>query len=145
MTQKEYNQRLSMMEICRVFADQMSRCMDNAGLTKAGYKLTIEVGNEEYGTDGLLLSTVTLEENISDVGSEQWNRTQMCQMKLDGKGWFVHADPLAESGTVPPTINGKAKAGKNPVEGSGKNGTKPYPPDGMWFSTYDDHSALGGG
>jgi len=145
MTNKDYTQRQSMMEICRVFADQMHRCMDNAGLTKAGFKLTIEIGDEDYGTDGKLFSMVTLEEDISEVGSEQWNKTQMCQMKLEGKGWMIHADPLAESGDIPPAIHGKAKAGKDSVEGSGEDGTKPYPPDNLWLSSLDCHSVLGGG
>ena len=145
MTKKDYTQRQSMMEICRTFADQMGKCMDNAGLTKEGFILTIEIGDEEYGSEDHLLSMITLEESINDVGQEQWHKTQMCQMKLDGKGWLIHADPLAESGTVPESIYGKAKDSKDSVEGSGEKGTKPYPPDGLWLSTFDDRSVLGGG
>ena len=147
MTVSEYNRRQCILQLCRIFADQMQKCMENAGLIKEGFHLNLHVGKEQYG-DETEFCSVELEESINDVGSSQWEKTRMLQVKLEGKGWLIHDDPLAETGTVPvePFTKETFDTGKmDSVEGSGKTGSKPYPPDGLCVGSRDYRADVGGG
>ena len=143
MTQKQYADMTIIMGLSRTFCDQMYKAMKNCGLIKEGFSLKLEIGDSEYG-DGILQKSVELEKDISDVDSDEWERTRMDQMQLKGCGWRVHSDPLSEIGSLPPEVRRIERKGTVQF-GDAEDGGKPYPVDGLWIGSDYNDCALGGG
>lgn len=148
MTHKQYADMAMIMQFSRIFSEQMYKCLANSGLLKQGYSLKIEVCRESYGFgDEVLTSCIELEKDICTA--DDWDETHMCQMKMSGKEWMVHADPLAEEGTVPPEVHFRKDrecgSAESRPQDAGKDSDKPYPPFDMWVGSADDPADVGGG
>ena len=144
MTQKQYADMTVIMGLSRQFCDNLYRAMQNAGLIKQGFSLKLEIGESEYGDDGILCKSVELEQSIMETDSDEWRKNRMDQMQLKGNGWYVHSDPLAEIGSLPPEVL-YLKDKRNVRYGDAEDGGKPYPLDGLWIgSDYNDPPVDGG-
>ena len=143
MTQKQYADMATIMQFGRFFAEQIRRCMENAGLMEQKYNFELRITNGCY-LDGEDVIKVQLEKAINSTEPEEFNETSMEQYKFGRKGWFVHYDPIAEEGSVPSEVR-ISKARKTYAEAEGKTGSKPYPPDGLWISSRDYPADVGGG
>ena len=126
---QQYADMTEVMTLARIYADHFYKIMDRMGLLQKGFELSIKVGSYDFGTF-VRLATIDLEEDITKVGGDQWDKTRMYQMRYGEGGWRVNADPKAEVGNVPPEIRYEdrtvCKAERN-------SRTKPYPPDGFWI------------
>ena len=143
MTDKRYADMTTIMQFCRIFSDQMHKCLKHTGMLDEGYSLRIWVGNY-VGTDDIMKVTIELENNSLGIGTDEWKKSRMQQEMYEERGWFVHADPKAEVGSIPPEIRYEDRT-KNGMEGKGKAGEKPYPPDGLWVSSRYDPSDVDSG
>ena len=145
MTDKQYADMTTIMMFCRHFADQMYKCMENAGLNEKGFELNIRVGNRELFSGKTEKCDICFEQSILDVDRATYYKNRMEQRRMIGGGWFVDDDPRAEEGSVPPMVVEVKATAKDVSKGTGSNSSKPYPVDGTWFSVYDDPPYVGGG
>ena len=137
MNQKQYDAARQIMQFSRLFADAMRKIMENNGLFDLDFTLDVRV--EKLSIEGLY----GICEYQGDIGlvrrptlHDDWETDYMHEMKVKGKGWVVHSDPMLNSGVVPPTVRTMETAER--VYGEGKKTEKPTPPDGLWISRYDD-------
>ena len=142
MTHKQYSDMTIIMEFCRIFADQMYKCMENAGLVKQGFKLQIEVSDVEIGNDSQKCY-VELEQNLLDTCEEEYIKNRMQQVRNNAEGWKVLNDPISDTGAVPSVVRSIKKEAGEPQERKA-TGTE-TPSDGLWISAYDDTPILDGG
>ena len=142
MNQKQYESMQIITQCSRIFADQMQKCMENAGLMDDGFKLEVFVGQSASKELGAWCS-VEMSEYLVDVGDEQYKKTRMEQYKIGNGEWSVRFDPKAKAGSVPQVFDGKTK--DDVIEGMAKVSDHPYPPDNLWISSRDDYSVLDGG
>lgn len=142
MDQKQYDAMQVITQCSRVFAEQMEKCMENAGLTEKGFYLKVLIAPSESITHKTY-SEVELCEFITVVGEEQYKKTCMEQFKLGKNDWSVRFDPKAKKGTVPELFGGKSK--QDDCERMATVSEHPYPVDGFWISNRDDDPILGGG
>ena len=142
MTHKQYSDMTIIMEFCRIFADQMHKCMENAGLVKQGFRLHIEVGDVETG-DGTQKCYVGLEQNFLDTPEEEYIKNRMHQVRNNAEGWKVLNDPISDTGAVPSVVRSIKKEAGEPQERKA-TGTE-TPSDGLWISAYDDYLPVDGG
>lgn len=146
MTNKKYADMTTIMQFCRIFSEQMYKCMKNAGLINEGFKLRIKVGRTDFGEDDIETSYIWLEKDILTSSSDEWANTRMYQTKLAGTEWKVSADPIAETGSLPPEIYFSKDSGQTDGKTAcGKATGKPYPPYDLWISACDDPVNVGGG
>lgn len=145
MNSKRYADMATIMEFCRIFTEQIYKCMSNAGLLKDGYQLSLKVGRFDYGfpEDAILTGSIELEKDPCMDDKVEWKQTRMDQMKFSGEEWEVYDDPKTEAGTIPQKV--LIKYGKSVRERVGETSSKPYPPYDMWISAYDDPADVGGG
>ena len=106
MKQKQYDAMQVITQCSRAFADQMKKCMKNAGLIENGFHLKVLIAPTESVTYKTY-SEVELSEYITDVGEEQYITTCMEQFKLGENDWSVRHDPKAKAGTVPENYGSK--------------------------------------
>lgn len=144
MNQKQYETMATIMGFGRVFADQIHKCMENAGLLDQGFEFKIRIDNGCYYEHGADYLVVELEKSISRVDRDDYNVTRMEQAKIGRKGWVVLYDPIAEMCDLPPMVESR-KAEENDGKGTGEDGSKPYPPYDMWISSADDYPDVDGG
>jgi hypothetical protein len=145
MEQKQYADMTTIMQFCRIFSDQMYRCLDHAGLIKQGYVLRIFVG-DDFFDNKKETATIHLDQSINKVGYDNWLKDCMIQVKQDEKGWRVCHDPKAEAGNVPPVIVEVERKAKATDMGRKTEGAdKPLPPDGLWISNRDYDCPVDGG
>lgn len=144
MNQKQYETMTTIMGFGRVFAEQIHKCMENAGLLDQGFEFSISIDNGNYLTHGADYLTVELEKCITRVDRDDYNATRMSQTKTGRKGWVVLYDPIAEMCDVPPVVEPR-KAEEDVSKGTGETGSKPYPPFDMWISACDDPLNVDGG
>ena len=142
MDQKQYDAMQVITQCSRAFADQMKKCMENAGLTEKGFYLKVFIAPSESITYKTY-SEVELCEFITVVGEKQYKKTCMEQFKLGENDWSVRHDPKAEAGSVPQNYGSKAT--KDDGERVAEVSERPYPPDNLWISSRDDCLVLGGG
>ena len=140
MTDKQYADMTTIMQLGRIFADQVQRCMEHAGLLKQGFIFSIRIETNP-GDPSRILNNVNLEKSIVDVPKEEFLENAMEQYKFT-ENWEVYHDPRREKGTLPSEIGYKER--KHLVERAGENRSKPYPPDGLWIGSCGDYSALDG-
>ena len=134
MTQKQYDDMATILKFCRIFADQMRICMKNTGLWDKGFLLTMDCFRTDCSDGCVLDGAVRMFRRYDE---ESHHSEDMEQLSQEGKGWYVVHDPVAKTGSLPPDVKIE-KCAKNVCKGSRKDATKPYPPDGMWISSYDD-------
>lgn len=145
MNQKQYETMTTIMGFGRVFADQIHKCMENAGLLDKGFEFRVFVENGKYYESGADYLVVQLQQSISRAeNKDEYYATRMEQTKSGRKGWLVLNDPIAETCDVPPVVESR-KAEENDGEGTGEDGGKPYPPYDMWISACDDYPDVDGG
>lgn len=145
MTQAQYADMVSIMQISRQFCDQMLKCMDNHGLTKQGFMLTLRIGNNKLVSGTIETGYIELEQDILE-DEYLWEKNRMAQRKTDSlERWVVDSDPLAEEGTVPPMVADIKKTASDVDKGTGEDSRKPYPLDNTWFSIYDYPADVDGG
>lgn len=142
MDQKQYDAMQIITQCSRAFADQMEKCMKNAGLIEKGFHLKVLIAPSASKLVGTY-SEVELSEYISDVGEEQYKATCMEQFKLGDGDWSVRYDPKAKAGTVPENYGSKPTG--NDSKGMAAVSEHPYPMDGFWISSRDDDPVLDGG
>lgn len=145
MTDKRYADMTTIMQFCRIYTEQMYLCLKHTGMLDEGYQLRMWVGScdDPMGYD-TMKTTIELENNSLGIGTENWHKNRMEQDLFEKRGWFVHDDPRTEVGGIPPEIRLEDRT-KNDMEGTGKTGTKPYPPDGFWVSSHYCPTDVDGG
>ena len=144
MNQKQYADMTTIMQICRIFAEQMYKCLDHSGLNGKGFRLDVRIDPHETERGEQLNATVDLEERICEVGAEQWQKTCMAQAWFEERGWVVWRDPKGEIGDAPTDVLLQQRTemlDRRVAEDS----RKPYPPDGLWIGADYHHSDVGGG
>jgi len=145
MTQAQYADMVSIMQISRQFCDQMLKCMDNHGLTKQGFTLTLRIGDRKLFSGDVETGCIELEQDIME-DEYSWEKNRMVQRKVNSlKRWMVDNDPLAEEGTVPPMVADIKASAKDVGNGTGEDSSKPNPLDNTWFSIYDYPADVDGG
>lgn len=138
MTQAQYADMVSIMQISRQFCDQMLKCMDNHGLTKQGFTLTLRIGDRKLFSGDVETGHIELEQDVLE-DEYLWEKNRMVQRKVNSLGrWMVDYDPHAEEGTVPPMVADIKKTASDIGKGTGEDSSKPNPLDNTWFSVYDD-------
>ena len=142
MTDKQYADMTTIMMFCRHFADQMYKCMENAGLNEKGFELNIRVGNRELFSGKTEKCDICFEQSILDVDRATYYKNRMEQRRMIGGGWFVDDDPRAEEGAIPPMVELR-KTDEDVCKGTGSSASKPYPVEGLWLSSRDDYSDVG--
>jgi len=143
MDQKRYETMHSIMEFSRIFADQMLKCMENAGMIDDGFHLDIRVGRSASETRRTF-SQIELERSRAVVEEEEWLKSAIEQEKFDDEKWMVYHDPYAKKGLVPPVVRTR-KSTEVYQEGVGTLGDVDDPLDGLWFSSRDNYSDVVGG
>lgn len=141
MTHKQYEASQIIMQMSRIFADQMRKCLENAGLLDEGYQLNVHVG-QPVGTVDKALNYVWLDKD-SNVRKDDYMKDKVWHYCFEGKGWVVVDDPVVKSGTVPPVVRIHAEEGRG--EEDCETARKPLPPDGLWISCRDDYYPVDGG
>ena len=141
MTDKQYADMTTIMMFCRHYADQMYKCLEDAGLIEQGFELNIRVGDLKLFSGKTEKCCIELEQDIM-TNTANYYKNRMAQRRMNEERWFVDADPKAEEGSVPPMV-GLRKNDENVCKGSGNSANKPYPVDGLWLSSRDDYSDVG--
>jgi len=145
MNAEQYEKATVIMELCRIFAEQMHKCMNNAGLLKDGYTLQIHTGLHDKYTDGsVMTSRIVMEKCCLVTNEDEWERSMFMQLKFSGKEWMIDADPIAKTGSVPKGI-GVSERIRTVSEGMAEVPSKPYPVDGLWIGSVDNDPVLDGG
>lgn len=145
MTQAQYADMVSIMQISRQFCDQMLKCMDNHGLTKQGFTLNLRIGDRKLFSGDVETGCIELEQDIME-DEYSWEKNRMVQRKVNSlKRWMVDNDPLAEEGTVPPMVADIKTSASDVGKGTGEDSSKPYPLDNTWFSIHDYPADVDGG
>ena len=144
MTDKQYANMTTIMMFCRHYADQMYKCMEDAGLIEQGFELHMRIGDLDLWSGKVEKCDICLEQSILKDEAKYY-RNRMEQRRLDEGRWFVDADPRAEEGDVPPMVVETKATAKNVSNGTGKNTSKPYPLDNTWLSVYDYPADVDGG
>ena len=141
MEQKQYDAMQIIMQCSRAYANQMEKCMTNAGLFDKGFHLTVRIS--PYPKDSRSLCDIEVSEYMTDVGEEQYYKTCMNQYRLKGADWRVRNDPIAEAGTVPENYGSRKET--NDRKRVATVSEHHYPVDGFWISNRDDDPILDGG
>ena len=132
MTDRQYADMTTIMQFCRIFADQMDTCLKHSGLYDKGFSLSLHVGNKVPYEEGVLKTNkIELSESITDVGYAQYASTEMMQMNIADKGWIVYDDPRNETGSLPNEVCFKAR--RDFRKAMAEETEHPYPPDGLWI------------
>ena len=142
MTQKQYADMHTIMACCRIFSDQMYKCLSNAGLLEQGYAIKMYIGDNNLFDGCTENEYIELEQSILEHDFETWDKGRMTQRIVNKGRWYVDVDPIAETGSIPPEVCYKERTD---LKRDSKSGGKPYPPDGMWLSAYDYYPHVGGG
>ena len=139
MDQKQRDAMESIMTFGRIFADQITKCMMNAGLIKEDYRFYITIA-PPVSKDRLSYAEVQLRQS---VGNPRWHETAMEHFRFGNERWKTYH----EFGTEKMSIQELAEPERGRVvsERVSENPDKPYPPDGYWISSRDDNPVLDGG
>ena len=145
MTDKQHEDMTIIMQLCRIFSEQMYKCMKNAGLIEQGFTLGMNVGRMGYINNGY--TPITSEINIDKASdAPDWKETRMCQVKFSGEEWMVFAGPKAEIYSVPENVDiGKIDRQEERTAVGREVASKPYPVDGLWIGYDYNSSDVGGG
>lgn len=145
MTDKQHEDMTIIMQLCRIFSEQMYKCMKNAGLIEQGFTLGMNVGRMGYTNNGY--TPITSKINIDKASNApDWKETRMCQVKFSGKEWMIFADPKAEIYSVPENVDiGKIDRQEERTAVGRKTSSKPYPVDGLWVGHDYNSSDVDGG
>ena len=127
MTEKRYTDMATIVQFCRIFGDQMHKCLENSRLTEDGYYLHLVVN----GYDPSELVTVELTKHIDEVGFKEWDTTRMVQMRTK-EGWMICNDPVREPGGIPTVVKSVCEK-KSRDETAREKREPPYPADGLWI------------
>ena len=145
MTDKQHEDMTIIMQLCRIFSEQMFQCMKNSGLIKEVFTLGINVGQMGGNVNGYI--PITSEINIDKSAFEpDWKETRMCQVKFSGEEWMIFADPKAEIYSVPENVDiGETDRQTEGTAIRRKVAEHPYPVDGLWVGhDYNDPYVDGG-
>ena len=142
MNKEQYEAAHTILGFCRIFCDQMVKCMKNSGLDKLGYHLNIDFDPTKYEDGKVSLGRIGIEKNISEYGSGWWTEA-FIQRHMEDEGWVIGHDPYAESGISPENI--RFPEDRDERTGMAKKTEHPYPPDGLWISVYDYPPYVDGG
>lgn len=145
MTDKQYADMTTIMQFGRIFAEQIKKCMEHTGLMDQRFSFDLRVSPNPPDVEGDNYCKVSLDKSISEVGKYQWKKSAMEQWKDDNNGWRIGNDPKAEEGSIPATVHYCEREKILDMEGMGKTGTKPYPPDGFWVSSHYYPTDVDGG
>lgn len=126
MTEKRYADMATIMQFCRIFGEQMHKCLENSRLTEDGYYLRITVN----GFVPSELVAVELTKHADEVSEKELEDTQMVQM-MTKKGWWICNDPVRKPGGIPTVV--KSVCEKKGRDETARAAREPaYPPDGLW-------------
>ena len=145
MEDKQHEDMTIIMQLCRIFSEQMYKCMKNAGLIEQGFTLGMNVGRMGYISNGY--TPITSEINIDKASdAPDWKETRMCQVKFSGEEWMIFADPKAEIYSVPENVDirGTERQEERTAVGR-KTANKSYPVDGFWVGADYNDPVLDGG
>ena len=143
LTKEQYEAAHTILGFCRIFTDQMVKCMKNSGLDKMGYHLNISFDPVTYENSQVSIGRVGLEKEITVDGGTEWWTSAFIQRHIVDEGWVIGHDPYAEIGTLPEDIRYPEEriVSKRMAEKT----EHPYPPDGFWVGTDYCDPVLGGG
>ena len=146
MNQKQYSDMTTIMQFCRIFSDQMYKCLKHTGLLEQGYRIQLDIGDNKVSDDCTFNCSAELSKSVTEYGLEEFNKTVMDQFRKNGEEWRVYADPLQEQGSIPAMVVEVGNKAKGTDMGrTAEAGTKPYPPDGLWISNRDFDCVVDGG
>lgn len=143
MNKKQYEDAHTILGFCRIFADQMSKCLENSGLRDLGYHLEIDFDPHRFDDGTLSLSRVNLYKDLAEVGAREWWDSQFIQRHYEKKGWLICHDPYAETNSLPEDI--RYPENRNISKRVAEKTDHPYPPDGFWVGADYCDSVLDGG
>ena len=135
MNKKQYEDAHAILSFCRIFTDQMVKCMKNSGLDKLGYHLNISFDPVTYEDNQVSIGRVGLEKEITFDGSNEWWTSAFIQRHMVDEGWVIGHDPYAKTGTLPENIRYPEE--RDVSKRVAEKAEHPYPPDGLWISIYD--------
>lgn len=142
MNQKQYDAMESIMTFGRIFADQIAKCMENSGLLEDGFKFFVSV-TDAVEQENKFYESVALRQS---VGNPKWYETAKEQFRFANGGWKEYNDYPTETGFAHRISEVKTDESNRTVrERVAENSSKPYPPDNMWLSAFDDYSDVDGG
>ena len=126
MNQKQFEAGKSISDLGKVFASSILPWIRSSGLYGNGYELTIHVGQPYVLESGdTLTATIHLE-------NEKGFSEGFIYHHYLGKGW----EKLHEPRVLPDDVR-KVEPDKG-YPRSGEEAEKPFAPDGLWISAYDD-------
>lgn len=135
MTDKQHEDMATIMKSCRIFSEQMHRCMEHSGLLEQGYQLTIWVGEFNYYMNEEC--EIQLENNKTlKIGDDEWYKGRMHQTKYTETGWVNSCERYSKEEPIPSEVCTEERKPSDDRKGEGTDGTKPYPPDGFWVSSH---------
>ena len=126
MNQKQFEAGKSISDLGKVFASSILPWLRSSGLYGNGYELNIRIGQPYVMDDGsVLLATAHLEnEDGFDSG--------FIYHYYQEKGWRLIHEPTVLPDDVRKVVPDKG------YPRSGEEAGKPFAPDGLWISAYDD-------
>ncbi len=136
MNKQQYEAAHRIMGFCRVFIDQMNACLKNSGLKDLGYELCLDLMGATLSDGSRLNGSIYLQRFDNGKITTDW----LSQRNIEGKGWVIGVDYFAETGSLPE--NARWPVNRDDRTGEPKAASKPYPPDGLWISSYDDPPVL---
>ena len=143
MNREQYEAAHTILGFCRIFTDQMVKCMRNSGLDKLGYHLNISFDPVTYESGKTSIGRVGLEKEISDQGGTEWWTSAFIQRHIVDEGWMIGHDPYAEIGTLPENVRYPEE--RDVSNRVAKYSEHPYPMDGMWIGLDYNDPVLDGG
>ena len=145
MKQKEYADKyadmVTIMHLCRIFSEQMQRCLKNTGLWNDGFCISVDAYPTHCSDGTELTGAVRLFRGYDNPEND--HSDDMTQIHLFGKEWHICNDPIAETGTVPAKVSSKVRT--DFAERNGKYAAKSDPLDGLWISIRDYPPYVDGG
>ena len=143
-SKEEYEAAHTILAFCRVFVDQINKCLDNSGLRKRGFNVDLNFDTCKYEDGSVSIGKVELEKDVLSVNTDEWYRTKFTQRHYtDGRGWVIDRDPFAKIGTLPENVQYPADGDVS--KGMAEDSVHPYPPDGFWIGADYNRPYVDGG
>ena len=143
MNKEQYEAAHTILGFCRIFADQMSICLDNSGLRQLGYHLELDFDPCRFDDGKKSIAKVMLHKDIGEVGGKEWWESALVQRHWTDEGWLIVCDPYAKTNSLPEDV--RYPEDRDERTGMAKKADHPYPPDGFWVGADYADPVLDGG
>lgn len=138
MDQKQYDAMDSIMTFSKIFADQITKCMINAGLIKEDFRFHLTIA-PPISEERLSYEEIELRQPVKNP---RWYETAIEHYRFGNEEWRVY--DCAKAARIVQEVAESKRTG-NVSKRVAENPDKPYPPDGYWISSRDDNPVLDGG